>query len=130
MDAQVIHTRTASHWIDASGVGRSVYKQGAEESFADAIENIDARITLSKAFGKAVPLLVDLRPIKSQTRDVRSYYGGPEAATASVACALLVESRISTLIGNFFLQVQQTRLTTRIFSSETEAIAWLKGFQK
>lgn len=128
MDTTIIRTRTASHSIDEFGIFHSIYNPGVEETLADAEENIRALATFAQKTGKRYPLLVDLRRIKSQTREVRSYYAGPEALKVRMATALLVESRISTLIGNFFLTVNGGTVPTKIFTSEAQAMVWLKGF--
>jgi hypothetical protein len=72
-----------------------------------------------------------MRVVKSQSHDARAYYNSPEALQVSSAVALLVGSRVSTLIANFFLSInvkERTQRPIRLFTDEAEALIWLKGF--
>jgi hypothetical protein len=42
--------------------------------------------------------------------------------------ALLVGSPMSRAIGNFFIGLNKPLIPTRLFVSEPEALAWLRGF--
>jgi hypothetical protein len=44
------------------------------------------------------------------------------------AAALLIGSPLTRAIGNFFMGLNKPLIPTRLFTSETEALAWLKGF--
>ena len=74
---------------------------------------------------------LDLRQIKSQTREARDYYGGEESGRCFSAAAVLVESPVSRLLGNFFIGFNKsTNAPLKLFTSEQEAIEWLKTFLK
>ena len=75
--------------------------------------------------GKAAPSLIDMRQIKSTTREAREYSTG---AKYTPAVALLIASPISRILGNFFINYSQPPYPTRLFTSEDEALDWLKGF--
>jgi hypothetical protein len=129
MRPEPFRSRTAIVHMGEDGILRNVYLAGAEETLADAQEGM--RIAQQLSGGRRTPLLVDMRVVKSQHRDARAYYNGPEAMAISSAVALLVGSRISTLIANFFIAVdvkQHDRRPIRLFTDEAEALAWLKGF--
>jgi hypothetical protein len=78
--------------------------------------------------GKKLPLLVDSRNIKSMEREARVYYAGEEGRKSVSACALLIGSPVSRVIGNFFMGLNKPLVPTRLFTSETEAIEWLRRF--
>jgi hypothetical protein len=120
-----IRTRCSVSWQEGAIV-RTKILPGTEQTLADAIENANAVFAL--AAGRRPPLLVDLRYMKSQSRDARQHYGSPEVVEAARAVALLVESRISMLIANFFITVTKVSVPTKIFTDEVAALAWLKGF--
>ena len=82
------------------------------------------------ATGKPRPILIDMRSMKAQSREVRAYYTGPESAKMLTATAILVESPMSRLIGNFLLGFNKINVPTRLFKSEDEALVWLKGFRQ
>jgi hypothetical protein len=104
-----------------------MFDPGAQETLADAQEAMRVH-TLLRA-GRPCAVFVDMRHLKSQDRDARQFYGSPDIAHAAPAVALLVGSRVSQLIANFFISVTKTSVPTRLFTDESEALAWLKGFQ-
>ena len=124
---QPIVTRTGTHYLDADGIIRATIHAGAEQTLDDAIENVQASSVLG--VGKRRPLLVDMRQIKSQTREARTYYTGPEGTRCYTAAAVLVDSPVSRLIANFLLGFNKSAtVPSRLFTSEPEAIEWLKTF--
>jgi len=126
MENEVVATRTSKVWLGEDDIVRAVYAPKAEVQLADAKENIAALVEVSK--GKRVLLLADSRPLKSITREAREYFAGKKAAKVENACALLIGSHVSKIIGNFFLGINKPSYPTRLFTSETQAIEWLKGF--
>ena len=124
---QQIVTRTGTLYLDADGIIRGTINPGAEQTLEDAIENVQASSAVG--LGKRRPLLVDMRPIKSQTREARTYYTGPEGTRCFTAAAVLVDSPVSRLIANFLLGFNKSAtVPSRLFTSEPEAIEWLKTF--
>lgn len=100
---------------------------GTEETLADAQEVVQA---LTRSRPGCHPILVDIRKMKSQSRDSRHYYASPEVAKAASAVALLVGSRTSMLLANFFMTVTKTSMPTQMFTDEASALTWLKGFDQ
>ena len=125
MEKEII-TRTSKIWLGEDGIIRWTCLPLKEEVLADAIENVEAASKISK--DKKSPLLVDLRNLKSVDRKARAYYAGDEAAKVFRACVLLIDSPISKIIGNIFLNFNKPKYPVKLFTSETDAIEWLKGF--
>ncbi|HEY3233030.1 MAG TPA: hypothetical protein VGJ87_27610 [Roseiflexaceae bacterium] len=119
-------TRTGTIWLDADGILRVRALPGVEDTLDDAKQNIVVCAKL--VAGKRRPVLIDMRALKTQSREVRSYYTGPEAMNLNLAIAILVDSPMSRVIGNFFLGFSKTDWPTKLFKSEVEALAWLQGF--
>lgn len=90
---------------------------------ADAQENI--AVIAGLANNTRMPVLVDMRGVRSQSREARDYFGGPQAASATLAVALLIGSPVSRVLANFFLRLNSMRYPTRLFNDETIAITWL-----
>lgn len=127
MEAQPeIRTRTAVVCLEGDLI-RVTIVPGAEETLADAQATTRAALGLSA--GRILPLFVDMRQMRAQEREARQYYGSMEVMRSVCGVALLVESRLSMLIANFFISVSKTRVPTRIFTSEAEAVEWLKGIR-
>jgi hypothetical protein len=102
------------------------FRAGAEVTLADARDNV--ALCLRMNAGKRRPVLVDLRVVKSQTADARAYLAGPEGSEVCQAVALLIGSPLSRVMGNFYLGLNKPEVPTRLFTSEQEAQAWLRGF--
>ncbi len=78
--------------------------------------------------GKKTPALIDIRNIKSVDREARIHYAGAATGNIFTAAALLIDSPMTKTIGNFFLGINKPTVPTKLFSSEEEAISWLKKF--
>ena len=97
--------------------------EGADFELCDATEAV--RVTWAVAGQKRRGVLVDMRGVRSQTRDAREYFMSDDVARRLSAVALLVGSPVSRMIGNFFLRIGDHRIPTRIFTTDAEAAAWL-----
>jgi hypothetical protein len=103
-----------------------IKKDGAEETLDDAVEVTAALGVLGGEAKHAI--LVDLRPAKSVAPAARWHYVGSDRPRREMALALLVGSALSRVIGNFALAASRGRLPMRLFTSQVEAIQWLRGF--
>lgn len=128
MVANEVRTRTSKYHLGTDGIIYASVAAGAEESLADAQENIRACAALCN--GQRHPVLINLNGLKSQDREARMYYSGPETARVVSALALVSSSRLSTIIANFFLSITKGTIPTKLFTAEAEAIVWLKGLQR
>ncbi len=126
MTDKSIETRTAKIWFGEDGILRIVLNPGAELTLADVEEHIAAARKITG--GCKAPLLMDSCRIKSVSREARQFATREEAAKFISAQALLVGSPISRVIASFFLGLNKTPHPTKIFTSESEATEWLKGF--
>ena len=127
-NTKVIKTPTGKAWLDEDGILRAVTDTGAEETLDDVKGNVAAFVKLSGGIRR--PTLVDIRGAKSITREGRQYYRGEELTKVQSVLALLVGSPVSRILGNFFLGLNKMPHPARLFTSEAEAIKWLKGFVK
>ena len=119
-------TSTVNIWLEENGIIYMVDLPGAEETLNNAIENV---ATVWKASdGIKRPVLIDIRQLKSITKEAREYYASKETAQYGTAVALLLSSPATKVIGNFFIRFNKPTLPFKIFTSENEAVDWLKGF--
>ena len=123
MDNEVLSTSFFSAILEQDGIVRLTWIPNAEVTLASAKESVAAIKTLSQ--GKIRPLLVDMRSTKSMDREARAYYVRPEQK-ATNAVALLADSAVSRVLANFFLRINKPTIPTQMFTSETEALEWLK----
>jgi len=119
-----IVTRTERIWME-DGIVRCVVLPTPTHTLADAQENSRAFKTVTGG-GRAL-MLLDTRASKGLDREARLYYVRPEAAGEVLALAMLIDSQIGRILGNFFMNVSKPPFALRLFTSEAEAVAWLKA---
>lgn len=126
MKSEIIKTRTNNIYLDDDRIIRCQLSSGSEIKAEDIKEDF---AVFSKLIGdKNAPVLLDLRGIKSVTREAREYVSSPESMRFMSVLALLIGSPISKVVGNFFLGINKPPYPTKIFTSEAKALAWLKEF--
>jgi hypothetical protein len=125
MDNEEI-VRVAKLWLGEDGIVRIIHVPGAEVTLEDVKETMAAYLKIYK--GKKRPLFVDTKTMKSLAREARKYYAGDEAANVASAAAIIVGTPVSRVLGNFYLGLSNPHLPSRLFSSEDEALKWLKGY--
>lgn len=90
------------------------------------LEAADAHAAMAKvnevADGFEYPMLVDMENTEAVTRQARSVFSIPCAASR---IALLGSSPVDRVIANFFLGVHIPPCPTRFFTSREEAMIWL-----
>ena len=128
MTSEVIETRSQRIWMGEDGIMRFVALPVPEHTLDDAKENLEAAVKINK--DKKVPGLIDIREAKSVSREARMYYTGDENAKVLDAAAMLVDSPVSRIIGNFFIGLNKAPFPCKLFSSESAAIEWLREFIK
>jgi hypothetical protein len=119
-------SRVAKIWVGQDGIVRIIHTPGAEVTLEDAQETMAAYKKLNN--GKRMPLLVDTKSMKSISREARHFYSGEEAAACAGAAALIVGTPVSKVLANFYLGLSNPKLPSRLFTSEDEALVWLKGY--
>jgi hypothetical protein len=124
---QHCNVRSQSISLGDDGIVRTKMQPGVFElDIGDARDVIQAVGSLCG--GVPRPALVDLRELRSMSRDCRRYFAGPETARVEAAVALLVISPVARAIGNFFMGLNKPLVPTRLFTSEADAVAWLREF--
>jgi len=110
------------------GILRAWAAPGAQETVETARLHLQAICSL--ADGRRLPLLVDLRNIRSTDREARMLYSSDAFAACVCAAAVLVDSAVSRVIGNFYLGLNKAVYPTHLFANEPEALAWLEQFKR
>lgn len=121
-----VKTRTQVVKMGEDGIVRCQVLKNSKHSLLDSIENIHAVVSVSK--GKRSPVLVDIRDAVAIDKDARAYLSSDEVSKHQSACALIIESNLSRLIGNFFLGLNKTKFPTKLFTDVQSAELWLKEF--
>jgi len=129
MIAHEVETRPwGKVWLDQDGISHVDFVAGTHQTLALAKEEIEILAVIHK--GQRRPLLVDLRNVRATDFDARKYFGGPEAKRVWRAAALVTATPLSNAIANLWLAAHNSRENpAKLFTSEAEAITWLKGFR-
>lgn len=125
-NSKVITTQISKVWMGEDGICRVVLLPGVDIGLEEMKESVAARNQIIEN-GKA-PVLVEMREIKSMSAAARRYGATVESTTNLIALALLESSAIGKMVGNFFINFNRAAVPRRLFNSEAEALAWLKGF--
>lgn len=127
-ESKVVTLRTARYWKDAEGILHGEAVVNAEHGLEDCKEQLTLQRTMIED-GHPLPFLMDIRHARKVTREARVFYAGSEAAEVLAATALLIGSPISRAIANFFLGMNKPKMPTRLFTSESEALEWLRQYR-
>jgi hypothetical protein len=115
-------------WMGEDGIARTKVKVGSEVKLEHAQEN--SVVVNSFYVDQKFPLLIDARGIKSITRDARNFFTTNGRKTNTLAFAIIIDSSVSKVVGNFFLGINKPAVPTKLFSDETHALEWLYKFKK
>lgn len=125
-NGNVVESRTQRMWLGEDGILHAVVLPGSETTEADVWEIIEIEKKLIK--GKKRPVFVDNRGVKSITREARDLLAGEAFMDIPLAVAALVGSPVSKVIINFYISISKPLFPTKMFTSQSKAIDWLKGF--
>ena len=123
---EIVALAFGTYWLDPEGILHGVASAGIEHTAEQALEQLALQRTMGG--GRPRPFFMDIRGVRALTREARAFYAGPEAAEVFSATALLISSPLSRALGNFFLGLNKPHMPTRLFTSEAEAVAWLRKF--
>ncbi len=103
-----------------------ITEPGTVHTLDDAIEITNAMKKL-RTNGKLV-MLIDIRNVKFVESKAISYFTSPEHTELVSAQAFLVGRALTRAIARFFLQIHRPPYPAQIFSSESDAVDWLRTF--
>lgn len=107
------------------GVVYGHYKQ-SEIDFQSAIRITETRIAC--AAGNDHPCCMDFTQVQNVSKQAREYFGGPDAAKNLKALAVITNSPVGKVIGNFYMALNRPQFPFHIFNSKQKAYSWLKDF--
>ena len=94
-----------------------------------ARENVDAQERIRDSLNKAkTRVLVDMTRVTEISKEARDYFANERTASIQRATALLTDSPVSRVIGNFFMGLNKPISPTRLFRDPQKAIQWLHTF--
>jgi len=113
-------------WRMSEGIIRTEAKPGVDIVLGFAIEN--SLIVNELCRGRKHPLLIDLKHLKSITKEARAYFSTRDRETDICAFGFLIHSAFQRMVGNIFIQFNDPPIPTRLFTDENAALQWLATF--
>jgi len=123
-----IELRAFTTWLGDDCICYTAVKPDAVIELEDALENTAAIKKISK--DSVYPILVNLKTIRSITKEARDHFSMRNRTPGVTAIAFLIKSPSSRIIGNFFLGLNKPVVPTKLFTDKEDAIEWLKRFIK
>lgn len=124
---KTIETTTAVATLGENGIVQVRLRANTMEDGASARENIAALTEICS--GKKRPLLIDMAGSEGATHDARLLYSGEAMSRNITALAMLVTTPVTKVVGRFLVTLNKPRHLLRLFTSEEEAIEWLRQFR-
>ncbi|MDP1746494.1 MAG: hypothetical protein Q8L90_13015 [Bacteroidota bacterium] len=119
-------TRTNEMFIDDFGILHVKFLGGVIIDRGDAANNFLLARHLTN--GDPVLKLVDARKLFKIKKEARIFVEKENDPDIHIAKAILVGSFLTKYIKEFFLRLENPKFPVKIFTSEKEAIEWLKSF--
>jgi hypothetical protein len=80
--------------------------------------------------GKLYPTIVNIKAVKSSTKAARDFFASEQGCKGIVAVAMIIDSPLGSMIGNFFVSISRPLVPTKIFTNEDDAKKWLVQYVK
>ena len=128
VETQKIELPIADIWIDNNEIVRMDFNQTERHSLEDAKQLTEAHAKLCK--NERRPVLADMRGITiGADKDARNYYASTESSRLKSALAMVTNSRAQRTFGAIYLFLTRPPYPTKLFTSQSKALAWLESFQ-
>ncbi|MES2590779.1 MAG: hypothetical protein V4608_02755 [Bacteroidota bacterium] len=77
---------------------------------------------------KSYPILSNIRAIKNISKPARDFLATEKGCEGITAAAVLIDSPLGSMIGNFFISISRPLRPTKIFTDEADAKKWLTQY--
>ena len=78
--------------------------------------------------GISYPIISNIKFVKNSTKQARDFLASEVGCERVIAAAILSDSPIGNMIGNFFINVSKPLRPTKIFTKEAEAKKWMAQY--
>ncbi|MES2138791.1 MAG: hypothetical protein V4511_03730 [Bacteroidota bacterium] len=121
----ILETKYVKIWIE-EGILYCIYANDLDVDIETVKSVVTSRIDFSK--GVSYPVLIDVKGIRSFTKEARDY-AGKEGAKLIKASAIIVDSALTKTLLNLFLLINNPNVPIKLFTDEKEAKEWLQHFK-
>lgn len=77
---------------------------------------------------KSYPFLISIQSVRHSTKEARDILASKDGCEKVTASAILVDSAITSVLGNFFIKINKPLVPTKLFTDKTLAIQWLSNY--
>ena len=116
----------AEFWVE-EGILHFVYKPGAVLTLEAAKLVVKDRLAFQK--GESRKVLCDLRGLREADRSARDYLA-KQGSEQLEAVAMLIDSSVTRIIMNFYINLSRPETPTRVFTDRIEALEYLRKRKK
>jgi hypothetical protein len=120
-------TSQGEAWMDEEGILYQAYTKGAELKLEDSLGELEIYRTFFCKQEKR-PIVVDIRKVKTVSKESRDIYSSKDIGAIISAAALLVSNPVSKILGNFYMGINKTKMPVKMFTRTNEAKKWLRDF--
>jgi hypothetical protein len=118
-----IENEYVTFWIE-DGIMYGKYKPHVVIDLNAAMKVAEDRLKLAN--NKDYPFMGFLDGISSATKEARDFFSNGDGIKHMKKLALMTNSPISKMAGNFFLRISKPAVPTSLFTNKEDAIRWLK----
>lgn len=109
------------------GILVAKYKTGPKIDLIAAKQILRDRINFTE--NKSIPVLVIDAGLVSMDKQARDFLSSEEGIQGISASAIISNSKVNSMLVNFVLLVSRPNLPVRMFTSYSEAMAWLDTYK-
>lgn len=120
-------TATGELSLDDDGILTVCFIEGARVDVAEIDDVLSLQVELIRESGGLVAVLADVTPIRSMTRAAMQRTATHPVSEMTAAVALVVDSPVSRVLGNFYLELTVQPYPARLFRAPEEARGWLRA---
>ena len=121
---KIIELETARIQLREDGIMHIHIKEGREMHLNDAIQVVEAIGKLGNK--QKVPVLIDCGEFATIDKEVRMFSASEKANVYTLAEAVAYHSFAHKLLIDFYVDYNKPSIETKVFSSNEEAVDWLK----
>jgi hypothetical protein len=123
---EFIENDFAKFWIE-DGILYFVYKQGIKMNLEAAKRIVADRLKVQK--GVSFPVFCDMKGVKDSDKPGRDYLA-KEGSELVTAVAVMIDSPVTRIMLNFYLNINGPITPTRMFTEKDKALEYLATFKK
>lgn len=126
MKTNYFENESAEFWVENDVLFFS-YKEGTKINQHVAAQVVKDRMEMQK--GISYPVFCDMRGVKDSDKAGRDYLA-KEGSSMVNAVAVLIDSPVTKIMLNFYLNINKPTTPTRMFTDKNEALAYLEAYKK